>query len=209
MPDWDEIFSKKGRVFTEPHPSMPRMVDVFRRYGVRRILDLGCGSGRHLVFFGKIGFEMHGFDASSSALLLANEWLDQEGIEAEIIQHRMEDHFPYTSNSFDAVLSIQVIHHNLKRDIMETVKEMERVLRPGGVIFVTFPIHSPEPISPENNWDLKQIEPGTHIPQKGPEAGIPHHYFTLEEIPEVFRSFEILDLFVDETNHRCLLGTMT
>jgi SAM-dependent methyltransferase len=208
MPDWDEIFSKSGRVFTKPHPELARIADVFRRRGVRRILDLGCGTGRHLVFLGKLGFYMHGFDASSKALDLATEWLDEEGLESEIILHRMEELFPYSTDFFDAIISIQVIHHNLKHDILTTVKEMERVLRPDGVIFVTFPIHSPVPVSPEDDWDLKQVEPDTYIPQKGPEAGIPHHYFTLEEIPDVFHSFEIIDLFVDDTNHRCLLATM-
>ncbi|UCE09135.1 MAG: class I SAM-dependent methyltransferase [Candidatus Thorarchaeota archaeon] len=206
MPDWDEIFSRSGRVFTEPHPDMVRIADYFGDEGVQRILDLGCGTGRHLLFFGKLGFEMHGFDASSTALSLANEWLDQKGIVAETLQHRMEEMFPYPTDFFDAIISIQVIHHNLKHDILTTVKEIERVLRPGGVIFITFPIHSPAPESPEDDWDLRQVEPDTYIPQKGPEAGIPHHYFTLEEIPEVFHSFEILDLYVDEVDHRCLLG---
>jgi SAM-dependent methyltransferase len=208
MPDWDEIFAKNGRVFTEPHPSMTRIADVFRATSVRRILDLGCGTGRHLAFLGKIGFEMYGLDASPRALVLANEWIEEEGIESDIIQQRMEEPLPYPTDFFDAIISIQVIHHNLKREINETVKEMERVLRPGGMIFVTFPIHSPAPKSPEDDWDLREVEPDTYIPQKGPEAGIPHHYFTLGEIPEVFQSFEILDLFVDDTNHRCLLATM-
>ncbi len=206
MPDWDDIFAEQGRVFTEPHSYFDRVLGVFRDRHVKRVLDLGCGTGRHLIHLSKLGFEVYGFDVSPMALSLAREWLTEKGLAAEIREHRMEDPFPYADDFFDAVISTQVIHHNLIADIMITVNEIERVLRSMGVIFVTFPIYSYVPSEGDRNWRLEQIEPGTYIPRNGPEAGIPHHYFTLEEVDSVFSGFEILDIFTDETKHRCVLG---
>ena len=206
MPDWDDIFAEKGRVFTEPHSCFDRVLGLFREHHVKRVLDLGCGTGRHLIHLSKLGFEVYGFDVSPMALSLAREWLTEEGLAADIIEHTMEDPFPYADDFFDAVISTQVIHHNLIADIMITVNEIERVLRSMGVIFVTFPIYSYVPSEGDRDWRLEQIEPGTYIPRNGPEAGIPHHYFTLEEVDSVFSGFEILDIFTDETKHRCVLG---
>ena len=57
-----------------------------------------------------------------------------------------------------------------------------------------------------DNTDLEEVEDSTYIPRAGPESGIPHHYFTESELRKTFNSFEILDLYIDATGHRCLLG---
>ena len=207
MPEWDEIFSEKGRVFTEPHADMEEIADLFQKDGVKRILDIGCGTGRHLVYLASKGFQMFGFDASQHAIELAEQWLNEEGLSANMIQYRMEDRFPYEDMLFDAVVSIQVIHHNRIRDIQSTVAEIERVLRPQGYIFVTVPILTGGAVSPEDDWDLKEVEPGTYLPQKGPESGILHHYFSEAEILEVFSAFQISKMYFDATGHRCIFGT--
>jgi len=196
MPDWEKIFEERGHVF----------VDIFRDQEVKRILDLGCGTGRHLAYFSRVGFEVSGFDSSKTALDLAVKWLKDEELDADVRLSRMEEPFPYPDDFFDAVISIQVIHHNLLRDILITVNEIERVLKIGGYIFITTPILGPKPENPEDDWKLHQVEDGTFIPQSGPESGIPHHYFTEEKLHEVFRNFKILEMYMDDTNHRCLLA---
>ncbi len=206
MPEWDDIFAERGRFFTEPHADIERVVRVFRNHDVERVLDLGCGTGRHLVYLAKSKFEVHGFDVSPKALSLARDWLEEECLTAHLLRHRMEDPFPFEDDFFDAVISTQVIHHNRIDGIRFTVSEIERVLRRDGVLFVTFPRLSQVPDSGSMDWKLEPIEPGTYIPRSGPEAGILHHYFTVEEVHEVFRGFKILDLYVGHTGHRCLLG---
>ena len=46
MPDWNDIFNERGKVFLEPHPDMERLVKLFKRTNVQKMLDLGCGTGR-------------------------------------------------------------------------------------------------------------------------------------------------------------------
>ncbi|NVM34922.1 MAG: class I SAM-dependent methyltransferase [Candidatus Lokiarchaeota archaeon] len=203
MPDWDDIFNEKGKVFLEPHPEMARISELLKAKGAKRILDLGCGSGRHLLFFLKKGFEVYGMDASPRGISIAEQWLLEENLKADIKLHRMEEKFPYEDNFFDAIISIQVIHHNKMKEILITISEIVRILRKGGIIFITFPRFGE--IWNETS-DLKEIEKGTYIPQKGKEKGLPHHFFTVEEIQDVFSSFNLLEIYNDRKNHRAILG---
>ena len=204
MPDWNAIFTKAGKVFETPHPDIERIAKVFLKKKFNRILDLGCGSGRHLVYLSKIGFEVYGLDSSPKALEISRDWLKSEGKNCELKLHRIEEKFPYEDKYFDAIVSIQVIHHNYLKDIIFTIKEMERILIPDGLIYVTFPLFGVG--SKLEGWDLKEVEKGTYIPQTGPEEGLPHHFFTESEIYELFESFTISELYVDDTNHRALLA---
>jgi SAM-dependent methyltransferase len=206
MPDWEKIFEEKGHIFVDPHQDMSRLATIFQAQDVKRILDLGCGTGRHLAFLSRAGYEVSGFDSSKTALDLATKWLKEEELDADVHLGKMEESFPYPDDYFDAVISIQVIHHNLMRDILTTVNEIERVLKIGGYIFITVPILGPKPEEPEDDWKLQKVEDRTFIPQCGPESGIPHHYFTEEELHEVFRNFKILEMYMDDTNHRCVLA---
>ena len=203
-PDWESIFGEEGKVFTEPHKDMPRIAQIFKERGVKIILDLGCGTGRHLVYLSKLGFRMYGFDASPRALALAQEWLSESGLKADIKLHKMEAPFPYADGFFDAVIAVHVIHHNLVRDILKTIHEVERVLRPWGSIFISVPT---DRTPSRGDWDLQMVEKGTYIPHKGKESGVLHHYFTEEEIYSMFDSFDILEMYIDDTGHRCFLGT--
>jgi SAM-dependent methyltransferase len=209
MPDWDQIFAEKGYVFTDPHSDIERVKGLINDGSCERILDLGCGTGRHVVYFASLGFDVYGFDASPKALSMAQEWLQEKNLTANLREHLMENRFPYDDDFFDTVISIQVIHHNLMKDIEKTVREIERVLKPEGVLFVTVPVLYQGPIEEERDWKLTRIEEGTYMPQRGWERGIPHHYFTLEEISEVFSAFEILEIFLDDTDHRCILATLS
>lgn len=208
MPDWDKIFTERGRVFTDPHSGIERVVKLIQDKKGSRILDLGCGSGRHVVYLSRLGFDVHGFDASSKALSMTQEWLKDESLHANLCEHRMEDPFPYDDNFFDAVISIQVIHHNLIKNIRKTIREIERVLKPGGILFVTFPVLKPRSPNENDDWNLVKVEEGTYVPQQGWESGIPHHYFTEKEIPIEFQSFDIDDIYLDETDHRCVVGRL-
>ena len=94
MPDWDRIFTERGHVFTDPHSDIERVVKRVRNNDGSRILDLGCGTGRHVVHLSHLGFDLHGFDASPKALSMTQEWLSNENLEATLCEHQMEDPFP-------------------------------------------------------------------------------------------------------------------
>ncbi len=203
MPDWDDVFAEKGKYFTEPHPDMERLAKLFSEKGIRRILDLGCGTGRHLLFLLKRGFEVYGLDGSPNGLEIAKNWITEENLSSELVCQKIEYKFHYKESFFDAVISIQVIHHNLMKDIIFTVKEIERILKPEGFIFLTFPLLQGFYIKKQK---MKKVETRTYIPLTGQEKGLPHHFFTVAEIKRSFSAFDLSEIYIDETNHRAILG---
>ena len=204
MDSWNTIFKEKGKVFTAPHPDMMGIINYLKEKRAKRVLDLGCGTGRHLILFANEGFEVYGIDAAPEGIEIAKDWLAERNLSCELIVHRMEEKFPYQDSFFDAVISIQAMHHNKIEKIKFTIKEIERVLKPGGLLFITVPTF--DRFNRKNRWNLKKVEKGTFVPQSGPEKGLFHHFFTKREIYKVFNGFQIKEIYIDKTKHRAILG---
>jgi cyclopropane fatty-acyl-phospholipid synthase-like methyltransferase len=107
----------------------------------------------------------------------------------------------YAASFFDAVVSIQVIHHAEIAKIRRLVGELERILKVGGLLLVSVLKHQ------NQGTRFQQIEPDAFVPLNGRKAGLPHHYFTPEELRELFQHFTIHHLWLDAAEHYCLLAT--
>jgi cyclopropane fatty-acyl-phospholipid synthase-like methyltransferase len=197
---WDKIFKQQGRVFTEPHEAMPGIVRLLKKAQAQTLLDLGCGSGRHTVYLARQGFSVYGLDNAPQGIALTRQWLADEGLQADLQLHSMADSLPYADAFFDGVVSVQVIHHATLATIRGIVHEIFRVLKKGGLLFVTVATLR------HNRVPYEELEPNTFVPLVGPEKGLPHHFFTPEALRELFGDFEISGMHLDKTAHRCLLA---
>jgi len=202
-PGWDQIFAEAGRFFTEPHEALPEMVNLLKARSFQRVLDLGCGSGRHVIPLARAGFSVFGFDNSPHGLLLVKEDLVKEQMEAQLQIGDFRDPLPYRDKSFDAVLSIQVIHHAETRTIQRVVAEIERLLVPGGLLFLTVPKYQNQATT------FRQIEERTFVPEDGREKGVPHHYFDETELRQLLGRFDIFSFTVDRADHYCLFACLS
>jgi SAM-dependent methyltransferase len=196
---WEKIY-RDGRSISKFHQEIENISNLLVRNECKRILDLGCGTGRHLIYLAEKGFELYGLDSSPTGLAVILQKLYKKNLTAHLSLHDILD-LPYEDNFFDALISIQVIHHNKTNNIRRTIREISRVLREGGILWVTIPVTKNEPSTKQ-----KEIEPGTFIPLNGEEKGLPHHYFKKHEISSLFKDFTILDVHKDNMNHYSILA---
>lgn len=143
----------------------------YRRLGVEpttRVLDLGCGFGRHAFAAARAGGKVVAVDAAAAevrdvratfvAMVDAGE-LDAGTCHAGAVQGDAL-RLPFASGSFDRVIASEVLEH-IPEDGL-AVAELARVLRPGGTMAVTVPRCGPEVV----NWllsDAYHLVPGGHV----------------------------------------------
>ena len=197
---WNDVFKEHGAFFGEPHEDMAKVVELLKRNGARTVLDLGSGSGRHVVYLARNGFSAYGFDSSPEGLEISRNWLKREGLTADLRIRSMTEPLPYEDSFFDAVISVQVIHHARIAEVREIVAEIRRILKRGGLIFITVPKVKSQAET------FQEIEPDTFIPLDGLEKGLPHHYFTPDELRDLFKDFTITDIHLDSVEHYCVLA---
>jgi SAM-dependent methyltransferase len=93
-----------------------------------------------------------------------------------------------------------VIHHGRISYIQKVIAEIERTLRPGGVVVMSMP-------KKRNQAErFEEVEKRTFVPLDGCEKGLPHHYFTKRELHAFFSAFKYRSIKMDNTDHYFLFG---
>ncbi len=98
-----------------------------------RVLDAGCGNARHAQVAAEKGHRVAGLDASAKLVAIARHRVPN----AVFLQGDLCA-LPFPGESFDAVLAVASIHHlPSEEERVTALREIARVLRPGGRAFVT------------------------------------------------------------------------
>jgi SAM-dependent methyltransferase len=132
-----------------------------------RVLDLGCGGGRHafelyrrgadVVAFDHDGAELRAVAAMFRAMAAAGE--PPPGATAAVVQGDVLA-LPFPAGCFDAVIAAEVLEH-IWQD-QRAMAEIARVVRPGGRVAVTVPRWWPEQICWALSREYHDV-PGGHI----------------------------------------------
>lgn len=187
--NWDDLYADPKFCLREPAEEIVKIVPLFQSSGVRRILDLGFGAGRHIIYFAKLGFKMYGTDISKRGEQITKDWLAQEKLQAELVMSDMTV-IPYSDSFFDACVCRGVITHNTVSGIRACIAEMYRILTSRGIVICTF-------ISRDSSEYRKgeEIEPNTFVPNEGVEAGVPHHFVDEEETRSFMQCFKVINVY--------------
>jgi len=156
--------------------------------GVRRVLDLGTGVGRHTLLLARAGFDVTACDVATVGLDRCRRAAAADGLFAAVHAASMTA-LPYADGAFDYVLAFNVVHFALPDAVRAAAAETRRVLAPGGIVQAT--------MLSKRHVDRglgREVAPDTFVPDAGPDAGQPHHYCDARTLCALFEGFEPLVL---------------
>lgn len=119
--------------------SLHRLDRAFQ--GCRKILDVGCGTGRDLAHLLKKGKDAFGVDASREMLAAADATLISAGLSGagRLFEAALPELGVFSEGEFDGVLCSAVLMHLPDEEIFDAVYALRRILRSGGTLLVSIP----------------------------------------------------------------------
>jgi len=136
---WVEKWNKKKNILysTGPKSLTSKITPRFLNPEDGPILEGGCGLGNNVFYLNAMNYDIIGIDYAEIIIKKINKEFPQLKI-----QHGDVRQIPYSDNYFAGYWSIGVIEHYL-RGYSDIIKEMKRVIKPKGYLFITFPYMSP------------------------------------------------------------------
>ena len=134
---WDKIYSHDLAFFGEdPSDFAQRCYSYFKKYGVKRILELGCGQGRDTIFFASHDLDVCAIDSSKVAIESLKQSVGIENISIKLRQFDARQGIPFGNKYFDAVYSH--MFYNMRFTDVELsflFEESSRVLKNNGLLY--------------------------------------------------------------------------
>jgi SAM-dependent methyltransferase len=119
----------------EPHVNTRKEVEflkrVFEMHGVNRVLDVGCGTGRHAIPLARAGYEVVGIDLHEEMLEVARRKV-KGGMRVTFLQMDVRD--LSFREEFDAAICMWSTFYYLPQPL--AARKVQQALRPGGVFMI-------------------------------------------------------------------------
>jgi ubiquinone/menaquinone biosynthesis C-methylase UbiE len=121
--------------FFNTYLEVPATTSLLKNVKGKKVLDLGCGTGRHTIILKKRGAKVWGLDLSPKMLEIAKSEIKDVDFKVGTVYN-----LPYRSNFFDIVVSGLVVGYF--NDIDKAFKEIHRVLKNNGIFVfsITHPL---------------------------------------------------------------------
>jgi SAM-dependent methyltransferase len=188
---WEEDYTRRGMLWggvTHDLPDLPLR---------SRVLELGCGNGKTLCAMIHRGWDVTAIDFSSRAVALSREV--SGGASHGHVMVADARCPPFKNDSFDAVFAMHVIGHLHEADREQINSTLPHLLKPGGILFFS-------DFSTDDFRFGKGDETETATFRRGP--GIITHYFTQEEVIDLFSKLTLVSISIHQWPMRVLGSTL-
>lgn len=194
--DWSK---NKNSYWLTPAVEACYLAESWKSKGFDKLLDLGCGLGRHSVYFAQKGFEVDAQDISDYGVDHLRKWAEEENLKVNTTVCDMLK-LPFADETFDCIMSYNVIYHTDTEGFIKALMEIKRVLKSKGELFLT--------LISKNTWsyqkadEYKRVDENTIVrDEHETERDVPHFYVDIEDIKKYFADFDFVKIPVEQAEY--------
>ena len=136
QPDWEAIYAAQPRWdIGRPQPAFRALAEAGAITG--RVLDVGCGTGEHVLMCAAMGLDATGVDIAAGAIRAAERKAQQRGLTARFLRHDVRK-LAELGETFDTALDCGLLVHVVDDEPDRTafLDGLRAVVRSGGRYFV-------------------------------------------------------------------------
>ena len=132
---WETSFRDKHEMWGwEPADSAIDTLELFKKYGLNKILIPGFGYGRNAKIFNDQGFKVTGIEISETAIDLAQKHFG----DSIKVYHGSVSSMPFDQELYDGIFSYSLIHLLSEKERIKLIEDCYNQLKPNGyIVFVT------------------------------------------------------------------------
>lgn len=175
------------------------LAEAWQSKQFKKFLDLGCGLGRHSIYFAQKGFDVNSVDLSEYGVNNLKQWTEKEKLDINAQVCDMLN-LPFADNTFDCIMAYNVIYHTDTEGFIKVISEIKRVLKSGGELFIT--------LISKNTWSFQHVDQYKRVDENTilrdeheTELNVPHFYVNIDDVKKYFTDFEFVQVPVEETEY--------
>ena len=185
--DWKKNIDKE---WLKPSLESYYFANLWKSENKIRLLDLGCGLGRHSMLFYDYGFKVTACDITPYAIEYIKNWQKERNISFDVIECDMLN-MPFKDNSFDCIYAYHVLSHTNLEGFKKLFDKIYDILDTNGEIY--FDVLSKKCFLYKESGYPK-IDNNTILSKAENEMDVPHICFDYEELKEILSKFEMVNI---------------
>lgn len=198
---WEKLYSAHKDNLINPQKELIDFYENYLKSKNIKLLDLAGGNGRHSLFLAEKGIDVYSTDISKSAIKFLNKEKNKRKLKISTKVESM-DNIHYPEKFFDAIICLNSIHHGTFSQIENRVKQINLILKKGGIIFLN--------LATNKNQNYRkgiEIEKNTFISNANVDMGEIHHFFSKREALKLLtKYFKKINFFYSTPNHWYFVG---
>jgi len=185
--NWDKVESDFWKI---PSEEVYYYLYRWKRMNFNNLLDLGCGLGRHSILFSENGFNVTSYDLSEEGIKILQKEVTDKKLQIKTMIGDIKE-LNLRNQEFDCILAFHSIYHVDSEDFKKVLKEIYRVLKTDGEMYITMLSKS---AYSDTAKGCKIIDENVRLKEEEDGTILPHFFVNYKDIKRLLNRFKIIKI---------------